>query len=73
MTLRGAPPAAGIVSLARNASEQAVELDPESSEALATKGSVLALAWDWSGAEEAFQQAAKLGFCASSARQSLCF
>jgi TolB-like protein/tetratricopeptide (TPR) repeat protein len=73
MTLNGAPPSAGMVSLARNASEQAVELDPESSEALATKGSVLALAWDWRGAEEVFQQAMKLGFCAGSARQFAMF
>ena len=73
MTLSGAPPSAGMVSLARNASEQAVELDPESSEALAAKGSALALEWDWSGAEEAFQQAAKLGFCVSSARQFAMF
>src|SRR5277367_2231271 len=73
MTLSGAPPSAGMVSLARNASEQAVELDPESSEALASKGSVLALEWDWSGAEEAFQQAAKLGFCVSSARHQEAF
>jgi TolB-like protein/tetratricopeptide (TPR) repeat protein len=73
MALCGAPPSAGTISLARNASEQAVELDPESSEALAAKGSVLALAWDWSGAEEAFRQTAKLGFCASSARQFAMF
>ena len=73
MNLCGAPPSAGTVPLARNASEQAVELDPESSDALATKGSVLALEWDWSGAEEAFRQAAKLGYCASSARQFAMF
>ena len=73
MTLNGAPPSAGMVSLARNASEQAVECDPESSEALATKGSVSALAWDWTGAEEAFQQSVKLGFCAGSARQFAMF
>jgi TolB-like protein/tetratricopeptide (TPR) repeat protein len=73
ITLCGAPPSPGMVSLARNASEQAVELDPESSEALATKGSALALAWDWGGAEEAFRQAAKLGFCVSSARQFAMF
>ena len=73
MALRGAPPSADIVSLARNASEQAVELDPESSEALATKGSVLALEWDWTEAEEAFRLAAKPGFCASSARQFAMF
>jgi TolB-like protein/tetratricopeptide (TPR) repeat protein len=73
MALCGAPPSAGTISLARNASEQAVELDPESSEALAAKGSVLALEWDWSGAEEAFRQTAKLGFCASSARQFAMF
>jgi len=73
MNLCGAPPSAGTVALARHASEQAVELDPESSEALAAKGSVLALEWDWSGAEEAFRQAAKLGYCASSARQFAMF
>jgi TolB-like protein/tetratricopeptide (TPR) repeat protein len=73
MTLYGAPPSAGMVSLARNAAEQAVELDPESSEALATKGSILALEWDWTGAEEAFRQAAKLGFYASDARQFAMF
>jgi tetratricopeptide (TPR) repeat protein len=73
MTLCGAPPSAGMVSLARSAAEQAVELDPESSEALATKGSILALEWDWTGAEEAFRQAAKLGFYASDARQFAMF
>ena len=73
MAIHGAPVSAGMVSLARNASEQAVELDPESSEALAAMGSVLALAWDWTGAEEAFQQAAKLGFCGGSARQFAMF
>jgi TolB-like protein/Tfp pilus assembly protein PilF len=73
MTLCGAPPSADMLSLARNASEQAVELDPESSEALAIKGSVLALAWDWTGAEEAFRQAVKLGFSAASARQFATF
>jgi TolB-like protein/tetratricopeptide (TPR) repeat protein len=73
MTLSGAPPSAGMVSLARSAAEQAVELDPESSEALATKGSILALEWDWTGAEEAFRQAAKLGFYASDARQFAMF
>ena len=73
MALSGAPPSAGMVSLARNASEQAVELDPESSEALATKGIVSALEWDWTGAEEAFRQSAKRGFCVSSARQFAMF
>jgi TolB-like protein/tetratricopeptide (TPR) repeat protein len=73
MTLCGTPPSAGMVSLARSAAEQAVELDPESSEALATKGSILALEWDWTGAEEAFRQAAKLGFYASDARQFAMF
>ncbi len=73
MILCGAPPSAGMIGLAKNASEQAVELDPESSEALATKGIVLALEWDWSGSEEAFRQAAKLGFSAGSARQFAMF
>ena len=73
LTLCGAPPSDGIISLAKNASEQAVEFDPESSEALATRGSISALEWDWTGAEEAFRQVAKLGFCASSARQFAMF
>src|SRR6202012_2184855 len=67
MILCGAPPSAGMVCLAQNASEQAVEHDPESSEALATKGIVAALEGDWTGAEETFRQAAKLGFSAGSA------
>ena len=69
MALNGAPPSAGMVALARSASERAVELDPEMSEALASRGSALALEWDWTGAEEAFRQAEKQGFQASSARQ----
>lgn len=69
MALYGAPPSASMVSLARGASDRAVELDPEMSEALAVQGSVLALQWEWDGAEEALQQAMKLGFHASSARQ----
>ena len=69
LALNGAPPSDGMVSLARSASERAVELDPEMSEALASRGSALALEWDWIGAEEAFRQAEKQGFQASSARQ----
>ena len=73
MALHGAPSSPSTISLARNASEQAVELDPESSEALAAMGSVLALEWDWCGAEEAFRQAKKLSFCVSTARQLAMF
>lgn len=73
MTLYGARSSADMISLARSSSEQAVELDPESSEALSIKGCVSALEWDWIGAEEAFRQAVKLDFCASSARQFAMF
>jgi len=69
LAVHGASGSAEMVSLARTASDRAVELDPEMSEAFAARGSVLALAWDWSGAEEAFRQAMKLGFQARSSRR----
>ncbi len=57
------------VSLAKKAAEQAVELDPGMGQAFAALGSVLALEWDWNGAEAAFRQAMDLEFHPSSARQ----
>ncbi len=69
LAIHGASPSADLVALARTAAERAMELDPEMSQALAAYGSVLALEWDWSGAEIAFRQAMNLGFHASSARQ----
>jgi len=62
-----------LVSLAKTASERAVELDPEMSEALAAVGCVLALEWNWNGAEANFSQAMKLGIHATSARQYAMF
>jgi len=73
LALQGTLPSIDLVSLARKASERAVELDPEMSQALAALGSVRALEWDWDGAETAFKRAVELGFHASSARQHAVF
>ncbi len=69
LAVHGTMPSADFISLAGTASERALELDPEMSQAFAAMGSVLALRWDWSGAEAAFGQAMKSGFNASCARQ----
>jgi len=73
LALRGLSHSADIVSLARNASERAVELDPQMNQSLAAMGSVRALEWDWSAAEAAFKRAMELGFHAGSARQYAVF
>jgi TolB-like protein len=73
LAVHGTSPSANLVALARKASERTVELDPEMSQALAAMGSVLALEWNWSGAEAAFDSTVRLGFHASSARQHAMF
>lgn len=73
LALHGTSHSTDLVSLARKASERAVELDPEMSQALAALGSVRALEWDWDGAGTAFKRAVELGFHASSARQHAVF
>lgn len=69
LALYGKPQAAEHVASARRASERAIELDPEMSQAFAALGSVRALEWDWQGAEAAFKRSFELGFHTSSARQ----
>jgi TolB-like protein/Tfp pilus assembly protein PilF len=73
LALHGTSQSTDLVLLARKASERAVELDPEMSQALAAMGSVRALEWEWDGAEAAFNRAVELGFHASSARQHAMF
>jgi tetratricopeptide (TPR) repeat protein len=69
LAVHGTMPSVDYISLAVTASERALELDPEMSQAFAAMGSVLALRWDWSGAEAAFGQAMKSGFTPGCARQ----
>ncbi len=73
MALHGAPRSVELVSLARSAAERAVELDPDMVESIAAMGSVLALEWNWSGAETSFQHAAESGPRASGDRQYAMF
>lgn len=73
LAVHGTPNSTDFVSLARKASDRAVELDPGMSQALAAMGSVRALEWDWHGADGAFRRAVDLGFHASSARQHTMF
>jgi tetratricopeptide (TPR) repeat protein len=67
--IHGASRSADLVSLARIAAERAIELDPGIGQSHAAAGSVLALEWDWSGAETTFERAIELGLHAASARQ----
>ncbi len=62
LAVHGASQSAALVSLARAASERAVELDPEMSQALAAVGSIRALEWNWNAAETSFKQAMKPDF-----------
>jgi TolB-like protein/Tfp pilus assembly protein PilF len=73
MALRGAHHSADIVSRAKKAVIQALELDPQMVEALSAMGGVLTLEWDWDGAEASFIQATKMGSHASSFRQFAMF
>jgi TolB-like protein/Tfp pilus assembly protein PilF len=73
MALRGAHHSADIVSHAKKAVIQALELDPQMVEALSAMGGVLTLEWDWDGAEASFIQATKMGSHASSFRQFAMF
>jgi TolB-like protein len=69
MALRGATPSSALVSMAREAALQAIELDPEMIECYSCLGSAQALAWDWAGAEKSFLHGLGLGAHVSVSRR----
>jgi TolB-like protein/tetratricopeptide (TPR) repeat protein len=73
MAVRGVADSAAVVSHAKEAALRAAELDPQMISAPACVGYVLALQWDWSGAEKSFQEAVNLGAHAGTYRQYALF
>jgi TolB-like protein/Tfp pilus assembly protein PilF len=69
MALHGTAQSSELVAHARVAAERALELDSEMSQALAAMGRVLALEWDFKGAEASFQRATQLSSYAADDRQ----
>jgi tetratricopeptide (TPR) repeat protein len=69
MALHGAPRSADLAASARVAADRAIELDPKMLEALATKGTVQTLEWDWQSAASSFERAIELGSHATGDRQ----
>jgi TolB-like protein len=61
------------VSLAKDASLHAIELDPGMVDSHATLASALALEWDWEGAEKSFLHGLSLGTHASALRDYALF
>ena len=61
MAMRGLTSTSASVSLAKDASLRAIELDAEMVDPHATLGSTLALQWDWEGAEKSFLHGLSLG------------
>ena len=61
MALRGLPNSAAAIASAKAAAQRAAELDPHAMLAHGSMGCVLALSWNWRGAEKSFQQALGLG------------
>jgi len=61
MALRGMPDSATAISRAKEAAHRAAELAPEMILVPASMGCALALSWEWSAAENNFQQALTLG------------
>jgi TolB-like protein len=71
--LRGASSQPTSISLAKDASLRAIELDPGMVDPHATLGSVLALEWDWEGAEKSFLRGLDLGTNPSAMRDYALF
>jgi TolB-like protein len=66
--MRGASSTTTSISLAKDASLRAIELDPRMVDPHATLASALALEWDWEGAEKSFLHGLSLGTHASALR-----
>jgi TolB-like protein len=73
MALRGASLSSTLVSVAKEAAQQAIELDPEMIECYACLGSAQALEWDWESAEKSFLHGMSLGWHTSASRQYALF
>lgn len=73
MAVRGLSSTSASVSLAKEASRRAIELDPEMVDPHATLGGALALQWDWEGAETSFLRALSLGTNVSALRDYALF
>ncbi len=61
ITMRGLTSTSASLSLAKDASLRAIELDADMVDPHATLGSALALEWDWEGAEKSFLHGLSLG------------
>ena len=72
IAMRGLGPTSS-VSLAKDASLRAIELDADMVDPHATLGSVLALQWDWEGAEKSFLHGLSLGTNVSALRDYALF
>ncbi len=73
LAVRGLSSTSESVSLAKEASLRAIELDAEMVDPHATLGSALALQWDWEGAEKSFLRALSLGTNVSALRDYALF
>jgi tetratricopeptide (TPR) repeat protein len=71
--MRGVSSTSTSVSLAKDASLRAIELDPGMVDPHATLASALALEWDWEGAEKSFLHGLSLGTHASALRDYALF
>jgi TolB-like protein/Tfp pilus assembly protein PilF len=71
--IRGASSQSTSISLAKEASLRAIELDAGMVDAHATLGSTLALEWDWDAAEKSFLHGLNLGANASALRDYALF
>jgi TolB-like protein len=73
MAMRGLTLTSASVSLAKDASLRAIELDAGMVDPHATLGSALALQWDWEGAEKSFLHGLSLGTHVSALRDYALF
>src|SRR3984957_20313362 len=69
IALRGPSPSRTLVSTARQAALQAIELDPDMIESYSCLGGAQALEWDWINAEKSFLHGINLGMHAHAARR----
>jgi TolB-like protein/tetratricopeptide (TPR) repeat protein len=73
LAVRGLSSTSASVSMAKEASLRAIELDPEMVDPHATLGSALAMQWDWQGAEKSFLRGLSLGTHTSALRDYALF
>jgi TolB-like protein/Flp pilus assembly protein TadD len=69
MALRGTVPGSGLVAVAKEAANRAIELDPEMIEPYSCLGGAQALSWEVEEAERSFLHGERLGMNAPAARR----